>query len=685
MSLYGNSGANPSKVNARGQMTHDATDEIDVFDDMRIRTRDGVCLSARVWMPPGAATTPLPAILEILPYRKRDGTAARDATTHAEFAKHSYVCLRVDLRGAGESEGLFDDEYSEQELSDVEDTIAWIAAQPWCSGAVGIMGISWGGFNGLQVAARRPAALKAVITLCSGVDRYADDIHYKGGCQLTENIGWAATAMSWFSMPPDPALVGDSWRDIWLERLENTPFLISDWLTHSARDGYWKHGSVCEDFTAIEAPVLSIGGWHDGYRNTPAKLLEGRTSGPVKAIIGPWNHKYPHIAVPAPRMDFVSEALRWWDRWLKDIPNGVDADPDYRVYVMDAIAPQGSYDTRPGRWIGLPQWPTPQVQMQTYTLGDGTLGAAALTAPATVDTHPICGRAFGEYFPFGFGPGELPEDQRDDDALSVCFDTSALAKDMTLLGAAAVQVSVASDQTFGQMAVRLCDVAPDGASTLITYGLLNLRYRDGFETSQALVPGQTYDIALTLDQAAYVMPAGHKLRLAVSPSYWPFIWPERGAVTLSITQGRLELPVLQDSAALSWSPPACGTTTPSVTTTVRDGVESKLLEHHDGKDRLTIHGDHGEIAFPSHGLHIASAVNEVWSIDHNDVTTARAKIDWDRSMARGGFAVSTRVTMDMHCDDDAYYVTARLTARQGDHCVFEREFHDRVRRDPKQE
>ena len=251
-----------------GEVRISAKANVTVHDDMRIPVRDGITLSARVWMPLGAKRTPLPAILEMLPYRKRDGTAARDATTHAQFSQQGYVCLRVDLRGCGESEGLFDDEYSEQELSDIEDVIAWIAAQTWCSGAVGIMGISWGGFNGLQVAALRPPALKAVISLCSSVDRFADDIHYKGGCQLMENIGWAATATSWFSMPPDPALVGDPWRDIWLKRLENTTAMISPWLRHSSRDDYWKHGSVCEDFSRIEAAVLNIGGWHDGYRNT---------------------------------------------------------------------------------------------------------------------------------------------------------------------------------------------------------------------------------------------------------------------------------------------------------------------------------------------------------------------------------------------------------------------------------
>ncbi|VAV88665.1 Mll5128 protein, partial [hydrothermal vent metagenome] len=240
--------------------------------DMGIILPDGTRLSARVWMPQGKG--PLPAILEYLPYRKSDGTAARDHGMHLHFARAGYVCLRVDRRGCGDSEGLFDDEYSEEELNDGVDIINWIATQDWCDGNVGIQGISWGGFNGVQLAARRPEALKAVISIGTTVDRYHDDIHFKGGIQLGENIGWAATVMSWFAMPPDPAIVGDKWRDMWLNRLENTPFLAGIWTRHPTRDGYWKHGSICEDYSAIKAPVLVIGGLHDGYRNAMAAMVE---------------------------------------------------------------------------------------------------------------------------------------------------------------------------------------------------------------------------------------------------------------------------------------------------------------------------------------------------------------------------------------------------------------------------
>jgi len=651
---------------------------------MRIPVRDGITLSARVWLPAESEKTPLPAILEILPYRKRDGTAVRDATTHAQFAKHDYVCLRVDLRGCGESEGLFDDEYSEQELRDVEDTIAWIAKQPWCSGAVGIMGISWGGFNGLQVASRQPAALKAVISLCSSVDRFADDIHYKGGCQLTENIGWAATAMSWFSMPPDPALAGDNWRDIWLERLENTPFLIGEWLSHPTRDDYWKHGSACEDFSRIKAPVLIIGGWHDGYRNTPAKLLEGGTSGVVKAIVGPWNHKYPHLASPKPRMDFVHEALRWWDHWLKGIPNNVSDDPAYRVYIMDGIAPCTTYDMRPGRWIGLPAWPAPETESTRFCFGDGRLGGAEMSQPVRVETHAICGRGFGEYFPFGFGPGELPDDQRADDALSACFDTAPLNEAMTILGAPRVQVSLSSDKPFGQIAVRLCDVAADGASTLITYGLLNLQFRDGFDTAVPMIPGQTFDVTVDLDQAAYVVSHGHTLRVSVSASYWPFIWPERDRVALTICQGSIVLPTLQhpDPGGLEWVCPDHQSEIEPLMHVIKTGTEEKNLLSKDGQDILVISGDHGETELPDTGLRLASKRHEVWSIDHHDVSRASAQINWDRSMSREDFEARTRVEAKMRSDSDHFHVSFTIRANDGGRCFFERKFNESFRRGP---
>ena len=233
---------------------------------------DGCRLAARLWLPEDAEAQPVPAILEYLPYRKRDGTAGRDALTHPYLAGHGYACVRVDMRGNGDSDGLMLDEYLPQEQDDALEVIAWLAAQPWCTGAVGMMGISWGGFNALQVAMRRPPALKAIVTLCSTVDRYADDIHYKGGCLLGENLGWAATMLAYSSRPPDPLLVGQRWRPMWLNRLAHEPVLIDTWLRHPTRDAYWRHGSVCESWGSVQAATLAVGGWNDAYRNAVPRL-----------------------------------------------------------------------------------------------------------------------------------------------------------------------------------------------------------------------------------------------------------------------------------------------------------------------------------------------------------------------------------------------------------------------------
>jgi hypothetical protein len=244
-----------------------------VIEHTVIPLTDGTKLAARIWLPEDAEQNPVPAILEYLPYRKRDGTYERDSLTHPYLAGHGYAGVRVDIRGSGESEGLLSDEYAKQEQDDALEIIAWLAAQPWCSGAVGMMGISWGGFNGLQVAARQPPALKAIVTICSTDDRYADDVHYMGGAKLLAGFGWAAFFFGAMCHPPDPALVGDRWRTLWLKRLAHVPLFLEIWTEHQRRDAYWRHGSVCEDFSAIQCPVYAVGGWTDGYTNAIPRLL----------------------------------------------------------------------------------------------------------------------------------------------------------------------------------------------------------------------------------------------------------------------------------------------------------------------------------------------------------------------------------------------------------------------------
>ncbi|MCF8038905.1 MAG: CocE/NonD family hydrolase, partial [Desulfohalobiaceae bacterium] len=319
---------------------------------------DGCRLAARIWMPEDAGADPVPAILEYIPYRKNDLTAERDIPHHTYLAGHGYACVRVDLRGSGESDGVLKGEYLQQELDDGLEVLAWIAGQPWCTGRVGMIGISWGGFNGLQIAALQPPELFAVISICSTDDRYADDIHHMGGCLLGDNLSWASTMFSHNSCAPDPAVVGPRWRKMWMQRLEGSGLWLAKWLRHQRRDENWKHGSVCEDYRAIHCPVMAVSGWADGYTNAVFRLL-ANLKVPRKGLIGPWSHLYPHLGRPGPAIGFLQEELRWWDLWLKDRETGIMDEPMLRAWMQDSVPPTTSYEHRPGRWICEFEWPSP--------------------------------------------------------------------------------------------------------------------------------------------------------------------------------------------------------------------------------------------------------------------------------------------------------------------------------------
>ena len=345
---------------------------VEIIDPVWITMADGCRLAGRLWLPTSARATPVPAILEYVPYRRRDATIIGDTPRHGYFAGHGYACLRVDMRGSGDSDGVLLDEYLQQEQDDALAVIAWIAAQPWCSGRVGMMGISWGGFNALQVAARRPPALKAIITVCSTDDRYADDCHYMGGALLLNSLSWASTMFAYNARPPDPLVVGERWRDMWMQRLNGSPPFLAAWLQHQLRDDYWKHGSVCEDYASIEAATYAIGGWADAYTNAVPRLL-ANLKAPAKGLIGPWAHEYPHLARPGPQIGFLQECLRWWDHWLKGRDTGIMNEPKLRAWIQDSAAPAADYDERPGRWVREAAWPPTRGARLALHLGDGRL------------------------------------------------------------------------------------------------------------------------------------------------------------------------------------------------------------------------------------------------------------------------------------------------------------------------
>lgn len=634
---------------------------------------DGTRLAARIWRPD--TDQPIPAILEYLPYRKRDGTAARDAYTMPFLAAHGYACIRVDFRGQGESTGVWDDEYSKQEMTDGLEVIDWLATQDWCDGNVGMQGISWGGFNGLQLAALAPAPLKAVISLCATTDRYADDIHYKGGVMLGENPGWAATALSWFSPPPDPELVPD-WRAEWMQRLEATPFLLKTWAEHQARDEYWKQGSVCEDFSAIKAAVLSVGGWHDGYRNTPRHLVQNVQT--CRGLIGPWNHKYPHLpqAAPGPQIDFLGEMLRWYDQFLKGQDRGCLDEPPLRLYRMDGVKPQVSIEHRPGTWVADAAHPA---DWRSLHLACDVLSDAPAEVERSVAWNAACGLAAGEYFPFGFGPGELPDDQRADDALSACFD-SPNQVETDIVGPPRVRLRLSADRSHAQVVVRLCALRPDGTSALITMGLLNLRHRNGHAAPQDVTPGEQMDVEFTLDDIAYRLPAGQRLRLAISPGYFPFAFPDPEPVTLTIHGGQIDLPMgggadLPDFDAPRYAPP-------QEMRIDAQPHEAKRIVHDLGTKTWAqeITGDDGAATDLNTGLTIARKVSERFSVQEDRPETATADLHWTRTYGRGDWQVRTEAKVRLTGGRTDWDMEVSLEAFEDKTQVFTRTWSAQVPR-----
>ena len=674
------------KLAAR-KVRHDFPRRVREIENLWIELKDGTRLAARVWLPEDAEDDPVPAILEYLPYRKRDGTIWRDQLTHPWFAGHGYAGVRVDMRGNGESDGVMLDEYTRQEHDDCVEVIAWLAAQPWCSGAVGMMGISWGGFNGLQVAALRPPALKAVVTLCSTHDRYADDIHYKGGCMLSENLGWSSTMFCYSSRPPDPALVGNRWMELWQERLAAEPHLVETWLRHQTRDDYWKHGSVCEDWDAIQAPVLAVGGWSDAYSNAVPALL-ANLKGPRKGIIGPWLHKYPHFAVPGPAIGFLQEAKRWWDRWLKGEATGVEQDPDLRAWINDWAPPQPFYRERQGRFVAERQWPSPEIRARRLTLNATGLGETAGPESALVLCSPQdTGTAGGEYCMIWLG-AEGPTDQRVDDAGSLCFDTPPLAAAVEILGAPVLELELASDRPAAFVCARLNDVAPDGSSLRVTYGLLNLAQREDREHPTPLEPGRRYRVRLRLDDIGHHFRPGHRIRVALSTAYWPMIWPSPEPVTLSVVAGAsvLELPVRpqREEAPVVFPPPESAPDL--VTEKLRPASNSRRILRDVGSGEVTveIHDDFGNERIPGHGLESGMWARETWRIKPDDPLAAVGETHWEATMGRGAWQVRTDTRARLTCDRTHFHVEGELCAYEGiapdERLIVKRSFKQTLRR-----
>ncbi|MET9733855.1 CocE/NonD family hydrolase [Streptomyces sp. NPDC006458] len=661
-------------------------------EDLRIPLPDGTLLFARAWRPMTGG--PVPALLEYAPDRLTDATAARDAQRHPWYAGHGYASVRVDARGYGNSEGLPADGHPATEAADGADVVRWLAAQPWCDGRVGAFGIFRGGTLSLRIAALAPEPLKAVVAVCSPLDHPDNEPRSLGGSPGAEDLlSRSAAALALVTRPPDPRYVGPAWRDLWLKRLEAVePFASgrlerevtgAPWPPDGGRadhagpsgepDGSGADGTGADgngaDGNGIRAAVLAVGGWHDPDRDAVLRLMERLPGDRVRGLIGPWCGQYPDRGLPpGPAVGFLQETLRWWDHWLKDTDTGVLDDPPLRAYVVDSHRPATVQAVLPGRWAGEPGWPSPNVTQVTYALQG---------APVAVRSPMHTGLDAGRFRPVGHD-ADLPPDQREEDARSACFEFE-VGEETWVLGLPRVRLRLTGEEPLGQVAARLCDVAPDGSSTLVTRGVLSLA---------AGLPQEP--VSFELGATGYAFPPGHRIRLAVSSAYWPWVWPRPGSAAgfaLDPAGSTLELPVRsrevreevgfaepEQAEPLGVSHPATLDEPRPERLVVRDVAEGEWrLETDPCPD--------GTRAYPD-GLDVTQEALETCAIHADDPLSARTRARWSVRLHRPDLSwdVTVRVRSEIACEGADFVTSDEVVCTEGGEVVFHRTWEKRIPR-----
>ena len=511
--------------------------------EARIPLPDGVRLAADLFMPSGgAAGERFPVLLEYLPYRKDEGRG-RNYPLYSYFVRRGYVVARVDIRGTGNSEGkLIPYEYSDRENEDGEVVIDWLSKQPFSNGNVGMFGISWGGFNSIHMAMRNPPALKAIIAVDATDDLYQDDVHYIDGIIHVDS--WEMSQDLDNSRPGAPDFVIDE--EYFRNRFDTRPWMMT--YKRQQRDGeFWDRTALKARYDSIRVPSFLIGGWYDGYRDSVPRMLE-HLKAPVKALVGPWSHAYPHDAYPKPRMEWRHEAVRWFDHWLKGRDTGILKEPRFAVFIRRWHPPGPVLEEAAGEWRWEEGWPIARIRSRAFhPQPDRSLSEAAPKNGA----HLL--RYLASTGIEACGPvmwwGDVAPDQRPTDAFSLVYDTEPVGEDTEILGLPRALLKVSTDAPLSHWFARLSDVAPDGTVTQVAGAGFNGAHRESARRPRALVPGQSVSLDIEMHFTSWVFQKGHRIRLSIGNSQWPMFWPSPHPATTTLHLGgenpsRLILPVV---------------------------------------------------------------------------------------------------------------------------------------------
>jgi predicted acyl esterase len=645
-----------------------------------IQASDGVWLAATLYVPSGDG--PFATLIEALPYRKDDITASY-ADSYVRFVDEgAFAVLRLDLRGTGSSGGVLDDEYTDVERSDLRSAIEWVAEQPWSTGRVGMFGTSYSGFNSLQMAMEGVPQLGAVAAMYATDDRYTDDVHYCGGVlRALDLIDYPLYMVAMNALPPVPAVWGDGWADEWMRRIEQAPPWIMTWLRSPTDSAEWRRGSIRlgpgdEGYERVGCPTMLISGWADGYRNNTFRTIQ-RLRVPWRLLAGPWVHKDPSTARPGPNLDCDREIMAFFDQHLRGGPSSVEHAG--QVFVRRPTPAQPDLAFHEGSWRQVDAWPPPQ--RRTMVLSPPINGTPIDQLVAEGDVGMYAWNSCAGGLPWG-----QPLDQRLDNARSLTYDWVHEAETM-LLGNATVALKVRSSADVGHVSVKLCDVAPDGRSTLITRGMLDLTHRgcwpaDGTghvgRQPSPLTPGEWIDVTIELEATTWTLVPGHVLRLAIAGTDWPNCWPPKSPFVLSIDRGsvQLQLPVADDLPLLTHEfGPAGGPSDDDA-----DGVEWRY-EHDVLARESRVSSRYGGRYEGSYGTIVDDCYEGSLGISTVDLSRgwARGRSRFALTLplesgplASGNTVCSTEARLDMTSDSDAFHVTITLRAERDGQLLRER-------------
>jgi putative CocE/NonD family hydrolase len=673
---------------------------VEIRYNVRLPTRDGLTLSANLFMPvPRDPGEKFPALLEMIPYRKDDWRCAADHRRMTYFAQRGYVGCRLDIRGTGSSEGIALDEYTRAETQDGYDAVEWLAAQPWCNGSVGMWGISYGGFTSIQVAKLQPPHLKAIAPMYATDDRYTDDVHYVGGCMAASEVAqYAVSQIAMNAMPPKPEDAGQNWAAQWKERLEHTPPWLVEWLRQQADGPYWRSGSLAPDYDQITCAVFHIGGWMDGYTNAVFRMQERCVNAPRKALVGNWVHSLPDHAYPGPHLDYLHEMTRFFDHWLKGIDNGVMDEPALTFFRREYTPPEPFPATFNGAWQSETTYPVERTQFKEFYLGDQALTPSPL---------PLAGRGAGgeaeavaDHFPHrptwgthgslcwgaGAPPNGLARDLRPDEALALNYTSDPLEEPLDVIGFPEAVLYVSSSAPVAHVVVRLADVAPDGTSAFVTAGVLNLAHRNGHADPQPLDPGAQYRVRVPLKVIGYRFRRGHRIRLTIAGACWPILWPSpykadnyshRGPATPSM----LVLPVVPPHP----SPPApphfkttppdlvefgTGSETPAVWQIVEDVIEQSLTVKVYGGDSTTL----------PDGVSLATSERIEMTAHHHDPARVRLFNDVHYRLEEHGHKTHIHSSGTIRSTETDFHLDVELIVRLNGNIFFQKSWLETIPR-----